>query len=55
VDALRDRDEPTREQVNADVSRAMARFHVPQMLRLKDTFDAAADELGGGGSSPICV
>jgi len=55
VDALSDRDGPTRERVHADVSRAMARFHVPQMLRLKDTFDAAAGELGGGGSAPVCV
>jgi hypothetical protein len=32
--------------VQADVAAATARFHTPQLIRLKDTFDRAAAELG---------
>lgn len=34
------------QRVRAEVGRAMARFHAPQMLRLRDTFDRLAGELG---------
>ncbi len=44
--ALEGRDAGDRERFRADVSSAMARFHVPQLLRLKDVFVACAAELG---------
>ncbi len=44
--ALEGRDAGDRERFRADVSSAMARFHVPQLLRLKDVFAACAAELG---------
>lgn len=34
------------QRVRTEVGRAMARFHAPQMLRLRDTFERLADELG---------
>lgn len=34
------------QRVRTEVGRAMARFHAPQMLRLRDTFERLAGELG---------
>jgi tetratricopeptide (TPR) repeat protein len=34
------------ERVRADLAAATARFHLPQLIRLKDTFDRVAIELG---------
>jgi len=46
VDGLAPED---RETVRTAVSRALARFHVPQMVRLQDVFAQAAREAGDPG------
>jgi hypothetical protein len=46
VTALRDHDPDTQHRFAAQCSRALARFPVPQLLRLKDTFATAATEAG---------
>lgn len=46
VEALTQRDEDTAGRVRTDVSMAMAHFHVPQMMRLQQTFEAASSALG---------
>ncbi|HWB73204.1 MAG TPA: hypothetical protein VG452_13400, partial [Egibacteraceae bacterium] len=45
LEALGQRDADTVDRFRADVSRGMVRFHVPQWLRLKDTFNRIAAEL----------
>ncbi|MDP8969870.1 MAG: tetratricopeptide repeat protein [Actinomycetota bacterium] len=45
LEVLPERDEATVDRFRSDVSRAMVRFHVPQWLRLKDTFNRIAGEL----------
>lgn len=44
---LAERPTDDRERFRSQVSSAMARFHVPQWMRLKDTFNRLAVELGG--------
>ncbi len=46
VAALFDFDLEERERFRSDVSRAMVRFNPPQWLRLKDTFNRIATEMG---------
>ena len=46
LEALGSRETATKERFRADVSRAAARFHVPQLLRLEETFQRIAAELG---------
>ena len=46
LQALGSRDAPVKERFRSDVSRAAARFHVPQLLRLEETFRRLAAELG---------
>ena len=43
--ALHERDPAVKERFRDDVSRASARFHVPQLLRLEETFRRLAEEL----------
>lgn len=50
VAAAYDRDPDARESFRAAVSSAVVRFHVPQWMRLKDTFNRAAAELGHQGT-----
>lgn len=51
VSALRELDTETQERFAGQCSRALARFPVPQLLRLKDTFSAAAAEAGLAATS----
>ena len=46
LEALGQRDGDTHEQFRAQVSRAMARFPMPQWMRLKDTFNRIAADVG---------
>ena len=46
VAASMDFDDEARETFRVAVTRAMARFHVPQMMRLQDIFTSAADAVG---------
>jgi tetratricopeptide (TPR) repeat protein len=46
LEALGDRDAERRERFRAEASRALARFHTPQLVRLKDTFARLAADLG---------
>lgn len=46
LEALGSRDSVVKERFRGDVSRAAARFHVPQLLRLEETFRRLAAELG---------
>lgn len=46
LEALAARDGGRRARFTADVDRAMARFHVPQLMRLKDEFRRVAAEVG---------
>lgn len=46
VEALRERPADAQESFRSDVARAAARFHVPQLLRLRDEFNRMAVELG---------
>lgn len=46
LEALGPRDDAVKERFRSDVSRASARFHVPQLLRLEETFGRIAAELG---------
>ncbi|MEP6476441.1 MAG: tetratricopeptide repeat protein [Actinomycetota bacterium] len=46
IQALAQRTTSDRERFRADVKRAMARFHVPQLMRLEATFNLLASELG---------
>lgn len=46
LEALGSRDAAVKERFRADVSRAAARFHVPQLLRLEEIFGRIAAELG---------
>ncbi len=46
LEALGSRDALAKERFHADVSRAAARFHVPQLLRLEEVFRRIAAELG---------
>lgn len=46
LEALKSRDAAVKERFRADVSRAAARFHVPQLLRLEEIFRRVAAELG---------
>lgn len=50
IEALPDREPAVREHFRRDVSRAMARFNVPQWMRLKDTFNRLAADVGDDGS-----
>lgn len=50
LEALQDRDPEVREAFRRHVSRAMARFNVPQWMRLKDTFNRLAEDVGDDGS-----
>ena len=45
LEALGPRDAAVKERFRADVARASARFHVPQLLRLEETFRRLAAEL----------
>jgi len=45
LEALGTRDPAVKERFRADVARAAARFHVPQLLRLEETFRRIAAEL----------
>lgn len=49
VEASAALDDEAREAFRAGVTRAMARFHVPQWMRLQDVFSRAADELDDPG------
>jgi 7-keto-8-aminopelargonate synthetase-like enzyme len=44
--ALRERDEAERAAFAAEVARATARFHVPQLLRLREALERLGAELG---------
>lgn len=44
--ALAERDPGARERFTSQVSRTLPRFHIPQWLRLRDTFNRIAEELG---------
>lgn len=46
LEALHERAADAQETFRADVARAAARFHVPQLLRLRDEFNRMAVELG---------
>jgi tetratricopeptide (TPR) repeat protein len=46
LEALAERNEEERAQVRSDFSMAMARLHVPQLLRLRDIFNGIGRELG---------
>ena len=46
LEALGPRDPVVKERFRANVSRAAARFHVPQLLRLEEVFGRIAAELG---------
>ncbi|MBW3653781.1 MAG: hypothetical protein KY433_09350 [Actinobacteria bacterium] len=46
VEALRERPAGAQERFRSDVASAAARFHVPQLLRLRDEFNRIAAELG---------
>ena len=46
VDALGERDRPARELFRSEVGSAAARFHVPQLMRLRDAFNQIAAERG---------
>ena len=46
LEAVGSRDAAVKERFRADVSRAAARFHVPQLLRLEEVFRRIAAELG---------
>ncbi len=46
VAALAHCDPAAQERFRAEVSMALARFHVPQLIRLRDTFNRIATELG---------
>lgn len=48
LEALAERDEARAARFRSEVSRVMARFHVPQWQRLADSFNRAAVELGQG-------
>lgn len=48
--ALQERDEEVRDRFRGHVSRAMARFNVPQWMRLKDTFNRLAGEVDDDGN-----
>ena len=50
VDVMSELDAEPREAFRTAVARAMARFHVPQMLRLQDLFERAAQAIGDAGS-----
>ena len=46
LEALGSRDAAVNERFRSDVARGAARFHVPQLLRLEETFRRLAAELG---------
>lgn len=46
LEELRALDGPAQDRFRGQISSAMGRFHVPQWMRLKDTFNRLADELG---------
>lgn len=46
LEALAERDSATSESFRAVVARAVVRFHVPQWMRLTETFNTVATELG---------
>ena len=46
LEALADRNDEERAQVRSDFSMAMARLHVPQLMRLRDIFNGIARQLG---------
>lgn len=46
VEALAQRDAEAQQRFRADVARASARFHVPQLLRVRDTFNRLAADAG---------
>jgi tetratricopeptide (TPR) repeat protein len=46
LEALGDRNDEERAQVRSEFSRAMARLHVPQLMRLTEIFSGIAQELG---------
>lgn len=46
LEALAERHAELRAQVRSDFSMAMARLHVPQLMRLRETFNRIARELG---------
>jgi tetratricopeptide (TPR) repeat protein len=47
--ALQDRDDEQRPRFRSQVSRAMARFHLPQWARLEQAFKTAAADIGDDG------
>jgi len=49
LEALAERDAEDSERFHTQVSAAMARFHLPQWMRLKETFNRLAAELGSPG------
>lgn len=50
VDALGEQAEPDRAGFRSAVARAMAHFHAPQLLRVRDVFERTAGRLGQEGS-----
>lgn len=50
VEALQDRDTEDRQRFRSQISRAMARFHIPQWDRLKAIFNRIAQEVGDDGT-----
>jgi tetratricopeptide (TPR) repeat protein len=50
VEALDPWPEPERARFRSVAARAMAQFHVPQLLRLRDAFERAAEHVGQEGS-----
>jgi len=50
VEALGDREPGERDRFRSAVRGAMSRFHVPQLMRLKEAFTRHADDLGVDGS-----
>lgn len=50
VDALGEHPEPEQARARAAVARGMARFHAPQLLRLRDLFERTAARRGQEGS-----
>jgi hypothetical protein len=46
LEALAEHPSEARAEFRSDFSRAMARFHVPQMMRLMDAFNRIAREIG---------
>lgn len=50
VQAAQELDQESRDEFRESVTRAMARFHIPQWMRLQDVFVRAAEAAGDSGS-----